>query len=199
MSRVMTRQTMGKLLLIGVLSAQAALWAYDLPPLVAQEKDTSTSTLTIDSWSPKNTARPAPQPSPTTPTPSTKPPAASAKVLPDVPSPASKPVKAAAVAPSPAPAKAAVVVPQSTPPPPAAPRVSMNEMRGAIASIDIDASVIRLSVAGGFNPELPFDSKTVVSSEGKPLKVSDLEVGDKVIVRYMGRDTTAREIEKLPK
>jgi hypothetical protein len=74
----------------------------------------------------------------------------------------------------------------------------MNEMTGALASVDTYAQSIRLSVEGGFNPQLAYDSKTeIFESGGHALKLEDLHEGDKIIVRYIGRDLTAREIERV--
>lgn len=76
----------------------------------------------------------------------------------------------------------------------------MNEMKGTISSIDPDSRTIRLSVEGGFNPQFDYDDKTTVQSKGgKPLKVDELERGDKVIIRYVGKVLTAREIERSAK
>lgn len=63
--------------------------------------------------------------------------------------------------------------------------------------MDLDGQMIRLSVEGGVNPQLAFDSKTVVESDGRALKITDLQAGDKVVVRYIGTDLTARDIERL--
>ena len=73
----------------------------------------------------------------------------------------------------------------------------MNEMTGTLSSIDVDERTIRLSVAGGISPQLAYDETTAVIYRGRALKLSDLRPGDRVIARYIGKDLTAREIEKL--
>lgn len=73
----------------------------------------------------------------------------------------------------------------------------MNTMTGTLSSIDLDGQMIRLSVDGGINPQLAIDDKTAVESGGRALKITDLQTGDKVVVRYIGKDLTARDIERL--
>ncbi len=151
------------------------------PPEV--EKST-TPALTIDSWTPAGTPKYVQPP----------------VTVPAVATPAATSRSVAAKHD----AKQAVVVPPvsapaiSAPPPVAtAPRITMNEMTGTLASIDIDARTLRLSVQGGFNPQFDFNKKTIVESHGRPLKMGDLETDDKIVVRYTGREMMAQEIEKL--
>jgi hypothetical protein len=85
-------------------------------------------------------------------------------------------------------------------PPPASPveiSPAMNEMSGTFTSIDEDAHCIRISVEGGINPQIAYDKTTTVFSGGKTLSLDDLQPGNKVIVRYVGKDLTARQIEVI--
>lgn len=75
-------------------------------------------------------------------------------------------------------------------------RIPMNEMTGTLSSIDSEAQTIRLSIEGGFNPELPYTKDTAVWIEGRKAALSALQYGDRILVRYMGRDLTLKEIEK---
>ena len=69
-------------------------------------------------------------------------------------------------------------------------------MIGTLSSIDAEAQTIRLSIDGGFNPELPYTKETAVWIGGRRAALSALQYGDKVLVRYVGRDLTLKEIEK---
>lgn len=92
----------------------------------------------------------------------------------------------------------AVVMPgfaaDAAPAAPAAP--AMNEISGVIQSIDPDNRVLRVLTADGFNVQFSYDRNTVCKTIGAPQTVDDLAFKDQVIVRYEGRDLTAREIEK---
>ena len=69
-------------------------------------------------------------------------------------------------------------------------------MLGTIQSIDLGAHVIRLQTENGFNVEFTYDHETVCKGIGVPKTVSDLVFKDQVIIRYVGKDLVAREIEK---
>lgn len=84
--------------------------------------------------------------------------------------------------------------------PAAAPAVpAMNEMSGAVLSVDTDAKVIRLTLDGGYNVEFSYDSQTLIRNGGHDITVNDLSYGDQVTVRYIGRDLIAREIDRTRK
>jgi hypothetical protein len=70
-------------------------------------------------------------------------------------------------------------------------------MTGTIESVDADAGTVRVSVEGGFNVGFSFDRITKMVDNGKPIGPSDLNYGDKVIVRYAGQDLLAIQIERL--
>jgi hypothetical protein len=72
----------------------------------------------------------------------------------------------------------------------------MNEMTGTISSIDAGSKTLRLSVEGGYTPQFDYDANLRVESNGRALTIDDLRRGDPVVVRYVGRDMTARQIEK---
>jgi len=185
-----------RLLSIFLLTAQVAFGAPELSPLAPEEVDVSTQpALTIDNWNPKPTPRiapPAPEPSVSAPAP---PPVATAPVP---PIPMAPPVSPAPSAPPPAPSDTHLIDSSGTGLS-AADRAAMNAMTGTLSSIDLDGQTIRLSVDGGINPQLAMDAKTVVESGGRLLKITDLQTGDTVIVRYLGQDLTARDIERISK
>lgn len=89
----------------------------------------------------------------------------------------------------------------AAPPPPASHRltVAMNEMTGTVESVDTDPNVLRLTVDGGYNVEFTYDAQTVATNGGHDLSISDLNYGDKIVVRYVGRDLIAREVERISK
>jgi hypothetical protein len=104
------------------------------------------------------------------------------------------------VAASTIPAVAQPVAPAVSAPRPLASRdltVAMNEMTGTVESVSSDPQVLRLTVDGGYNVEFTYDSQTTATNGGHDLVISDLNYGDKVVVRYIGRDLVAREVERI--
>jgi len=75
---------------------------------------------------------------------------------------------------------------------------SLNQFTGTISSIDTDAGVIRLSIDGGYNVELTFDSRTAVTDSGHAIQATDLSYGDKVTARYAGQELYAKQIARNP-
>ena len=166
-----------------------------MAPLASEEVDTSTQpALSIDNWNPKP-VRIAPPAPPVAPPPAAQAPAPTPPAPPP-PTPVAAPAAPPPSAPVPAPRDAGLTdstgAGLST-----ADRAAMNMMTGTLSSIDMDGQMIRLSVDGGINPQLAFDDKTVVESGGRVLKITDLQTGDKVVVRYIGKDLTARDIDRL--
>jgi predicted small lipoprotein YifL len=75
----------------------------------------------------------------------------------------------------------------------------LNEMTGTVQSIGNDPRVLRLSVEGGYSVEFTFDKNTVLTNGGSPIKADELSYGDKILVRYAGKELNAIEIERLSK
>lgn len=161
-------------LLIFFFSLQTVTWAEMARPEV---EASAPPALTIDSWTPKEPLRTV--------------------VLIPKPLSSASPILAPAATAALPESHPVVIQKISTAIP--APRSPMNEMKGTIASIDTDGRVIRLSVDGGYNPQLSYDAQTLVEASGSKLTLKDLETGDNVIIRYVGKDLTAREIERFPK
>ncbi len=82
---------------------------------------------------------------------------------------------------------------------PAAPKPGLNQFIGTVETVDTDNKIVRLNVEGGYHVELAYNSKTATTNGGGPMTMDDLEYGDKVVVRYQGRDLMAVEIERLLK
>ncbi len=82
---------------------------------------------------------------------------------------------------------------------PTVPRIGLNEMRGKLLSKNYDPRTVRLSVAGGFNVEFTYDPKTVFLSEGKVISIEDLSYNDELVLRYIGKELYAFEIERVAK
>jgi hypothetical protein len=74
-----------------------------------------------------------------------------------------------------------------------------NEMVGSVVSIDADQRLLRLAVEGGYNVQFSYDHKTAVLNGGKPILPTELYFGDKVQVRYAGKELYAVEIERFEK
>jgi hypothetical protein len=170
---------MFKRLILAILLAQAPLLARDVAPLAAPEPDPNEPALTIDTWKPKAPLRREAPP----PEPEAAAPAKSASPATEKPTPAKEDTKA------PPSEKQAPAVPPT-------PRIAMNEMSGTLTSIDSETGAIRLSVAGGFNVQFETDKATQFLSKGQKLPLTALATGEKITVRYVGREMTAREIEK---
>jgi hypothetical protein len=79
---------------------------------------------------------------------------------------------------------------------PKSPNSFLNEMTGTILSVDGDGGVVRITVQGGFNVDFAYDNSTELTDNGKPIKPEDLGYGDKIVVRYAGKDLMARQIER---
>jgi outer membrane biosynthesis protein TonB len=182
-----------KFLFLAFAVAQAPLAAYDLQPMAKPEVEASTSALTIDSWNPGPQPVHKPVEPPPPPAPS---PAKTSESKHEKSSKSSRKKKEEAPAPAKTEAKSAAPNPYEIPPP-AAPKVQMNEMTGTISSIDSDSSSLRISIEGGFNPQFEYNNDTLVAHNGQRIKFTDLEVGDKITILYVGKDLTARGIEKL--
>jgi len=75
----------------------------------------------------------------------------------------------------------------------------MNQINGTVFSVDSDAGVIRLSVDGGYSVEFAFNTQTTVRDGPNSLSPDDLQYGDRVAVRYVGRELVAKQIERLAK
>ena len=73
---------------------------------------------------------------------------------------------------------------------------AMNEMAGTIQGIDQDAQLIRLQTENGFNVTFSYDRETACKGIGVPKDVSELMFKDQVVIRYVGKELLAREIEK---
>jgi hypothetical protein len=190
-----------RLLLIAIVALQLRALAYDESPMAPPAVDTSTGpALTIDNWVPKAAPKPKPAPAAVVPQDAAGKTAVAAVMPPAVPVITPPAVKSPAPPVSPSVAAPRAVAPAaiapSAPPPP--PKPAMNEMTGTITSIDPDAKTIRLSVEG-FSPQFDFDDQTTVVSKNGKLKITDLERDDHVIVRYVGKDLIAREIERVKK
>ena len=82
---------------------------------------------------------------------------------------------------------------------PAPPGPAMNEMSGSILSMDSDPNVIRLTLDGGYSVEFSYDSQTVIRNGGHDITMQDLNYGDQVTIRYIGKDLVARQIERTRK
>ncbi|HVO32568.1 MAG TPA: hypothetical protein VMU17_01555 [Elusimicrobiota bacterium] len=89
-----------------------------------------------------------------------------------------------------------VAVADSTPAPAVA-RPAMNEMTGRLASMDADDHTFRMSLDGDIHPQLDYNKDTVVLFGGRRISLADLNEGDPIVARYVGKDLMAREIEKL--
>lgn len=160
---------------------------FALTPMAAPEHDPNADKgLTIDNWNPKPVTKiDAIPPAPAA---QAKPVAPAAKVsVPVVPAPVAEKVEAT-------PVQEPVETPATAP---ARVRVPMNEMTGTLSSVDEYDLTLRIAVDGGINPEFSYDKQTVIIVRGKQAGTSDLTHGDKVTVRYIGKDLLAREIEKL--
>ena len=166
-----------------ILLASVTHTARKEPAPLAAEESEKKQALTIENWVPKKVEPAVPLIDPV-PTP------------PAVPKP--KPVQDKAELPGIKAVSATDVIKSSASVPGRVKLVYMNEMSGTIASIDEDARTLRLSVAGGFNPQFDYDPKTVsVESKGQPLTFKDVRRGDKVVIRYVGKNMTASVIEKV--
>jgi hypothetical protein len=175
-----------------VLFSLSGAWGRELSPMAPPEADpTAGKDITIDTWQPKGPVRPPPpEPEPPAPTPSAAKPGDASKTD-------EKPSDAKPAAAKPADAKASEAKPAVAEP--ATPRIKFNEMAGSITAIDPYEKTIRIYMEGGFSPQFPYDKQTVVLVNGQKLKVADLQTTDYVVVRYLGKDMTAREIEKTAK
>jgi hypothetical protein len=77
---------------------------------------------------------------------------------------------------------------------------SLNEMTGSLQTIDAEGGLLRITSDDGFNVEFSFDIKTIcLDTDKKALGFDDLEYGDRVRIRYLGRELHALEIDRLPK
>jgi hypothetical protein len=172
-------------------------FAKDVKRKAVPATDPDEPALTIDSWQPKPTPPPTPDPeeaaAPTASSPTaTKPGSTAAAAKPAVTPPA--PVRSQVPAPARAPSAVAIEAAASRPA-----NLAFNEMSGTLASVDADAKTLRLTVEGGYNPQFDYDAKTLVLAGDHRLAVTDLQTGDKITVRYLGKDLTAREIVKTGK
>jgi len=174
-------------LAIILLSLQAPLRADDEAGLAPAQADNSPQPdLTIDKWVPKGeTPRAISKPVDTVPTPTS---VESTKNV------------SSAVPPAPP----AAIPPPASVPAPVTPRtlpryggVPMNEMTGSVASLDAGTHTIRVTVDGGVTPQFDYDEKTVIDDNGRLITMDDLHVGDQVVVRYIGKVLTAREIDRV--
>jgi hypothetical protein len=166
------------------LLASPGAWARDDEPLAAPEKDPSgTRETSIETWQPKGPVRPPPPP----PDPVVPPPASVEKPPKKEAEPKRPSKKEAAKQKA---AEAAAEEVKEAPRP-------MNSMTGTVSSMDVSEKSLRISVEGGFTPQFNFDKQTIVLRNGAAVPFDTLQTGDKVIVRYIGRDMTAREIEKM--
>lgn len=82
---------------------------------------------------------------------------------------------------------------------PAPPKATLNEMVGKISAVEADARIVRLALDGGYSIEFTYDTTTAITNGGTPLKATDLYYGDKVEVKYAGKDLKAIVIERLEK
>ncbi len=178
------------LFLATLLTAWAPGWCREILPMAAPEPETSIPALTIENWNPKASVRtpaPAPEQPKSPPSPATN----TAR--------SAEPVKLSEPVPvdTPAVTKASESKPAASPAPsPRVAGIAMNEMKGTLSRIDLSEQTLRISIEGGYTAQFNYDSKTVVLSPGSPLTVKDLTRDDFLVIRYIGRDMTAREIEK---
>jgi len=98
---------------------------------------------------------------------------------------------------SPSPPVPASPTPSPSTPPPH--RSGLNEMRGKLQSREDDPKTLRVLVDGGFNVGFTYDSKTIVTAEGKVIAVDELEYNDELILRYSGKELYAIEVERVGK
>ena len=106
------------------------------------------------------------------------------------------PVRADDVTKSTAPVSAAVTSPA---PPASVPASNFNEITGSVMQIDHEERQLRMTTDNGTNVEFSYTSQTKVTNGGSPLRMDDLNYGDKIVVRYLGKDLIASEIERLGK
>jgi len=78
-------------------------------------------------------------------------------------------------------------------------RTGLNEMKGKLLSVSDDPKTLRLIVDGGFNVEFTYDAQSSVTNGGQPIRISDLEYNDELIVRYAGKDLYAVEVDRVSK
>ncbi|HVO32883.1 MAG TPA: hypothetical protein VMU17_03150 [Elusimicrobiota bacterium] len=127
-------------------------------------------------------------------------PSASPTVAGSTPTVTAAPVETPSAPPAAAPAPASEPAAQA--PAPAAPvsmQLALNEMTGTVLSVDADNDVLRLTVDNQFNVDFTWNSKTAVTNGGHKIAVPDLNYGDKVVVRYSGKELQAVQIERLSK
>ena len=79
---------------------------------------------------------------------------------------------------------------------PKPPHSFLNEMTGTVLSVDSDERVVRITVDGGFNVDFQYVHDTVLTDHGAPIEADALNYGDKIIIRYAGKDLVARQIER---
>ncbi len=103
-------------------------------------------------------------------------------------SPAEQPAKAT---PKPAP-KTGVLTPMTQ-------RLRLNEVRGKLLSKSYDPRTLRLVVEGGFNIELTYDPSSLIVDNGKAIGIDELGYNDELIVRYVGKELYAAQIERVSK
>lgn len=182
-----------KRLILLVLYATSPICAADIPDaLVPEEVVASTpDAMTIDSWKPKTSffnRAPRAQKSPEAVTVSTT----AAAPIPEE-SPVTSPVPQPPVQTQPFEARKLPSMREKAPARP----TGMNQMEGTLSSFDSEKPAFRLSMEGGFQPQFDYDEKTVVEEDGRLLTMRELSPGDHIIVRYMGKDLTARNIERI--
>lgn len=173
-----------RLVLLVIAAVQIRVLAYEESPLAPLKVDASSGpVLTIDNWVPQPAPKPTPEPAP--------------EALPEV---VGKTAEFAAPAPAvAAPSPGLPLPPSANAAPAVPPRVTMNEMTGTVAAVDADAKTIRLEVDGGISPQFDYNDQTIVLADGGKLKIDDLQRNDRVVVRYVGKDLIAREIDRVKK
>lgn len=77
--------------------------------------------------------------------------------------------------------------------------IRYNEMKGTIMSVDTDQRFVRLAVEGGYNIQFSYDPGTILLNGGNPIPDTELYFGDKVQIRYAGKELKALEIERYEK
>lgn len=75
---------------------------------------------------------------------------------------------------------------------PAAP--DYNEFQGSVVTVDSENHRLQMAVDGGYSVEFAYDSHTVVKEGSSALKPAELGYGDKITVRYQGKELLAKEI-----
>lgn len=194
----MTQKT---LFTVAILSGFAALGYSPAIAAITKEDEKKAAAVAsneADKWAASQKAPEPPKPEPT------PPPVAAATAVPAAENKKTETPKEPATEtkaePKPESKPAAKPQPAATlPAKPAAPKIALNEMVGKINAIENDARVLRLSLEGGYSIEFTYDHSTVITNGGGAIKDTDLAYGDKVQVRYAGKDLKALEIERLEK